>query len=1099
MNNSGIIQIEFQNGIYQGQTVQNKCKQGMGVYIWEDGCAYYGEWKSDEIDGQGIFFIPPKTQIMGHFKKTQINGNCILSTCQGTYYGQWNKGQPVEFITAKLQNLEMNIYFQNGKPITHERKYTSKFEIPILKNKINDVKAIQQLELKNGSFYGITSKNQLNQMIPNGLGIFKSSDGVFCSGQFKDGFLNGVGRLYNQTGDVYTGQFEHGEYHGRGIYLSKKDGLQWTKGIWRLGDLIEVHQNGILKNFSSSKEIMFPYSDHKNHIQVQQPININEIKYFEEQILSYIQKSVYSSTNTSPDVGKNQTKITRNYFSNSPKTSYEKISEILFGTKLEGEKQHALKLKQIQQQKNNQLIQYYKDQCQQIEDTSKIQHFTTQSNEPKISHIKMKTHFIETSNMREEIKRQLNSNFNYPNKNQEIKYLQILQQEQNAESQIKVSTNLKSERNNRLKTQLQLKSQLQDNNNKIKQNVNIKEPLLVFKKQKTQDSPRIPQNQLVSKTERNNSNQQQSAEAKIGLKKQKCQNLSKNQYLDNLISIKDDNLENDKFTFREKQIKEQGSIQRQKSQKNKQNYPQNQSSKTRKDPKIVQNQITIPQVQQKQSIETESSSRRKQDIDQTKKLSFSQQDFANNFDPIKSTEIKQSQQSNIEKDLKPIVYEKHEDQNQITLIQKQQLYLEQIIDQQKQQLENLKKEQQLLDNEYQNFDIKSKFITITNGSIDSFDSNPQYSESFNQDFIKSVKDIMRFELKRKQGDSIKDSPHFEQSKITNNQQSLFSNDIQSFENVNYHDKTPNTIKIQNEDNIQQKVELPQSKKEIVSQRDLDDLLFDNSQIKQSRLARRTKSSKYSTVKNQQEIQKIQNNQSLQNHSFHQSQEQLSKNFENDYMDFNKQGMHQNLNQDQIKKQNQEILIQENSINQSQSIHKKSISLIQLQDIQNVEFQNQVIKQQQHDYNKKKNITKESEKQQSINSLKQIASLSQHSSCIQNNQQNKQIQFQMPQKSQNVQVSNSQEGKNTQQDIDDIKIQLEAQQQILASLQNQILQSQPIKFTESKVQNAISHAKSKSELPNFLPDPRNSPIKKVIITKGQFPAFSIIKPITPIRF
>ncbi|CAD8136133.1 unnamed protein product [Paramecium octaurelia] len=1096
MNNSGIIQIEFQNGIYQGQTGQNKYKQGMGVYIWEDGCAYYGEWKSDVIDGQGIFFIPPKTQIMGHFKKAQVNGNCVLSTSQGTYYGQWIKGLPVEFITANLQNLEMNIYFKNGKPIKHERKYTSKLEIPILKNKINDFLAIQQLELKNGSYYGITSKNQLNQMMPNGLGIFISSDGVICSGQFKDGFLNGVGRLQNQAGDVYTGQFEHGEYHGRGIYLSKKkDGLQWTKGIWELGDLIEAHQNGILKDVSSSKEIMFPYSDHKNHIQVQQPININEFKYFEELILTYIQKSVYYSTNTSPDVGKNHTKIARNYFSNSPKTSYEKISEILFGTKLQEEKQQAQKLKQIQQQKNIQLIQYYKDQCQQIEDTSKIQHFTTQSNEPKISHIKMKTHFIETSNMKEEIKRQVNNNFVLPNKIQEIKYLQILQQEQKAESQIKGSKNLKSERNNRIKTELQLKSQLYDDiKDKIQQNANIQEPLLVFKKQKTQYSPRIPQNQVISKTERNNSNQQQAIITKTSLKKQKSQNLSKHQCLANLISIKDNNLENDKLTFREKQNKEQGSIQGQKSQKNKQNYPQNQSSKIRKDFKIVENQTTIPQVQQKQSIET--SSRRKQDIDETKKLSFSQQDFANNFDPIKSTEMKQSQQSNIEKDLKPIVNEKYDgDQNQISLIQKQQKYLEQIIDQQKQQLENLKKEQQFLDNEYQNFDIKSKFITITNGSIDSFDSNPQYSESFNQDFIKSVKDIMRFELKRKQGDSIKDSPHFEQSKITNNQQSLFSNDIQSFENVNYHDKTPNTIKISHEDYIQQKVDFPQSKKEIVSQRDLDDLLFENSQIKQSRLARRTKSSKYSTIKNQQENQKIQNNQSLQNHSFLQSQEQISKNFENNYMDFNKYGMHQ----DQIKKQNQEILIQENSINQNQGIHKKSISLIQLQDIQDVESQNHAIKQYDQGNNIKKNIKQESDKQLSMNSLKQIASPSQHSSCIQNNQQNKQIQYQMPQMSQNVQVSLQQEGKNTQQDIEDIKQQLEAQQQILVSLQNKILQSQPIKFTESKVQNVISHTKSKSELPNFHPDPRSSPIKKVIITKGQFPAFSIITPITPIRF
>lgn len=34
--------------------------------------------------------------------------------------------------------------------------------------------------------------------------------------------------------------------------------------------------------------------------------------------------------------------------------------------------------------------------------------------------------------------------------------------------------------------------------------------------------------------------------------------------------------------------------------------------------------------------------------------------------------------------------------------------------------------------------------------------------------------------------------------------------------------------------------------------------------------------------------------------------------------------------------------------------------------------------------------------------------------------------------------------------------------------------------------------------NGVVDPYSSPIKKVIITKGAFPAFTIIKPLSPIR-
>ena len=61
------IQIQYKDGIYQGQLLQNRYKHGIGfiiiyegVYLWENGCAYFGEWKSDFADGEGILFIPPR-------------------------------------------------------------------------------------------------------------------------------------------------------------------------------------------------------------------------------------------------------------------------------------------------------------------------------------------------------------------------------------------------------------------------------------------------------------------------------------------------------------------------------------------------------------------------------------------------------------------------------------------------------------------------------------------------------------------------------------------------------------------------------------------------------------------------------------------------------------------------------------------------------------------------------------------------------------------------------------------------------------------------------------------------------------------------------
>ena len=37
----------------------------MGIYLWENGCGYFGEWKSDSAEGEGVLFIPPKSFIHG--------------------------------------------------------------------------------------------------------------------------------------------------------------------------------------------------------------------------------------------------------------------------------------------------------------------------------------------------------------------------------------------------------------------------------------------------------------------------------------------------------------------------------------------------------------------------------------------------------------------------------------------------------------------------------------------------------------------------------------------------------------------------------------------------------------------------------------------------------------------------------------------------------------------------------------------------------------------------------------------------------------------------------------------------------------------------
>ena len=45
---------------YIGDKKENNIKEGKGIYYWNDGDRYEGEWKNDKKDGLGIYYYKNK-------------------------------------------------------------------------------------------------------------------------------------------------------------------------------------------------------------------------------------------------------------------------------------------------------------------------------------------------------------------------------------------------------------------------------------------------------------------------------------------------------------------------------------------------------------------------------------------------------------------------------------------------------------------------------------------------------------------------------------------------------------------------------------------------------------------------------------------------------------------------------------------------------------------------------------------------------------------------------------------------------------------------------------------------------------------------------
>lgn len=62
--------VEYRNGYYQGDLINGK-KDGKGIYYFDTGQVYIGNWKQDFMEGQGVFYFSDGGFFSGNFSKNK--------------------------------------------------------------------------------------------------------------------------------------------------------------------------------------------------------------------------------------------------------------------------------------------------------------------------------------------------------------------------------------------------------------------------------------------------------------------------------------------------------------------------------------------------------------------------------------------------------------------------------------------------------------------------------------------------------------------------------------------------------------------------------------------------------------------------------------------------------------------------------------------------------------------------------------------------------------------------------------------------------------------------------------------------------------------
>jgi hypothetical protein len=170
------------------QCLEGDCQNGRGLYQFENGNKYNGEFKRGFMHGSGAIVF--------------ANGN--------KYNGDWREGS--------REGIGV-YYFLTGNV------YTGSFR----KNKF-DGKGT--MTFSSGNKYAGKWENDQ----PHGEGIYTFASSDRYEGTFLNGKFNGFGRMYYKNGEKYVGDWRNNVRHGSGKII-RADGAT-TEGVW---------DNGIMK------------------------------------------------------------------------------------------------------------------------------------------------------------------------------------------------------------------------------------------------------------------------------------------------------------------------------------------------------------------------------------------------------------------------------------------------------------------------------------------------------------------------------------------------------------------------------------------------------------------------------------------------------------------------------------------------------------------------------------------------------------------------------------------------------------------------------------------------------------------------------------
>lgn len=241
MNGKGTLY--FANGNRYNGDWQGGFREGLGIYYFSNGNAYTGNFKKNKFHGQGTMTFTSGNKYTGSWENDQPNGSGIYYFAGGDRYeGSMKNGKFEGDGTMFYKNNEKyvgewtnNVRNGRGKMYRADNKLVEGVWVNGTMTNSSESTVVQSSTANTPSVS--TSSEALQDCNKNycrdGKGVYQYGDGSKWVGEFKDGTPEGPGTCYYANGDKYVGKFEKHAPHGEGAMYYKNGRI--LSAIWEYG------------------------------------------------------------------------------------------------------------------------------------------------------------------------------------------------------------------------------------------------------------------------------------------------------------------------------------------------------------------------------------------------------------------------------------------------------------------------------------------------------------------------------------------------------------------------------------------------------------------------------------------------------------------------------------------------------------------------------------------------------------------------------------------------------------------------------------------------------------------------------------------------